>query len=112
MITAIQVNYTERGVLGEYESRNDRLEGFLCAEHIDKAIEKVVADGKRCEMSAAHFNHSDGSNDAVWQEYGQYGTRMLTWRHSSGPWSSDTPVEISTADFKRYVKKELRKETA
>lgn len=107
MITAIQVNYTERGILGELESRNDRRDYGITARHVDAAIEKVIKDGARGEMCAAHFNHDDGSNDAIWQEHGQRGTRMLTWRHDVGEWSSDAPVSISAADFKRYIKKHL-----
>ena len=105
MITSIQVNYTDRGVLGEYETRSDRLEGFLTAEHIDKAVEFVVRHG---DMAAAHFNHDDGSNDAIWQEWDQRGTRKLTWRHDNGPWSHNEPIETDSAAFKRMAKKLLK----
>ena len=107
MVTAIQVNYSARGALGEHEQRRDRLESFIRAEHIDKAIEFVI---KRDPYTAAHFSHSDGTNDAVWQEWGQKGTRMLTWRHDEHAYSHDEPTEISAADFKRRIKKGLRGE--
>lgn len=105
MITAIQVNYTERGILGEMEQRNDRRGFGITAQHIDMAIEKVIREGLRDEMCAAHFNHDDGSNDAIWQEHDQRGTRMLTWRHDIDAWNRNSPVEISSADFKRRIKK-------
>lgn len=107
MITAIQINYTERGILGELESRSDCRDYGIAARHVDTAIDKVIKDSARGEMCASHFNHDDGSNDAIWQEYGQRGTRMLTWRHDIDIWSSDAPVEISSADFKRRIKKHL-----
>lgn len=106
MITAIQVNYEDRGVLGEREDRHDRLDGFITARHVDKAVEAVIRKGTEC-YAAAHFNHDDGSNDSIWQEWGQRGTRMLTWRHDNSDYSREKPTEISSADFKRRIKKHL-----
>lgn len=107
MITAIQVNYLQRGILGETEQRSDRRTYGITAKWVDKAIETVLRLGPKDGLAAAHFNHDDGSNDAIWQEYDQHGTRMLTWRHDVSEWSSDAPVSISAADFKRYIKKHL-----
>lgn len=107
MITAIQVNYTERGVLGELETRNDRVEHSIEAVHAKKAVEFVVKRSANGSMCAAVFTHDDGTSDAIWQERGQRGTRMLTWRHDSGSWSSDAPVEVSAAEFKRLMKNRL-----
>lgn len=107
MITAIQVNYEERGLLGELEQRSDRREYGITAQHVDKAIEKVIKDGARGDMCVAHFNHDCGSNDAIWQECGQRGTRMLTWRHDIDSWNGDAPREINSFDFKRIIKKFL-----
>lgn len=107
MITAIQVNYSERGVLGEMESRNDRRDWGITAQHVDMAIERVIREGVKGEFAAAHFNHSDGSNDAIWQEHKDRGTRTLVWRHDVDSWNSEDPARISAADFKRYIKKHL-----
>lgn len=107
MITAIQVNYSEYGILGEYETRNDRREYNITEKWVDAAIEKVITEGKRHEMAAAHFNHDDGGNDAIWQEYSDYGTRYITWRHDVDDCNSEKPVRISVAKFKRMIKKAL-----
>ena len=104
MITAIQVNYEARGVLGEYEYRHDRREHGIAAKHVDKAIEFVIRNAEN-SFTAAHFNHDDGSNDCIWQECCQRGTRTLTWRHDNSANSSEEPTEISSADFKRMMKK-------
>lgn len=107
MITAIQVNYSEYGIMGEYETRNDRREYGITEKWVDAAIEKVITEGKRHEMAAAHFNHDDGGNDAIWQEYSDYGTRYITWRHDVDEYNSEKPVRISVAKFKRMIKKSL-----
>jgi hypothetical protein len=107
MLKAIQVNYEERGILGELEMRNDRREYGITEKHVDAAIEKVIRDGVRGYICAAHFNHVDGSNDSIWQEPGQRGTRMLTWRHDIDEWNREKLVEISAAKFKRMMKAEI-----
>ena len=107
MITAIQVNYAERGILGETEQRSDRRTYGITAKWVDKAIETVLRLGSKDVFAAAHFNHGDDSNDVIWQEYDQRSTRMLTWRHDIDTWNSYAPVSISAADFKRYIKKHL-----
>lgn len=108
MLKSITVNYEARGVLGERESRSDHREHDIDAKWVDKAVEFVLRRDSDIGFKAAHFTHGDGSNDCIWQECADGGTRFITWRHDKSEWSCDEPVRISTADFKRRIKKALQ----